>query len=404
MKRKEDNLKSDTLTNLTKGQLIEIINKTSDKNEFFKREIEKHLKENKSQFEQDNNYSKYSTLWDESEEIISKFNEYGGGPEDEEETPYNNLPKIVELFNNDKLDKETKKEFINNCFEQYYYGNSGFEDLLRDSVFEVCTTKEDWLFVIDKLKKGGSDYDNERIIGIYKDDLKDDETYLKLRMANLKSGMDYFDLVDYYNKKGKNEIAVNFAKEGIEKGFGRIIDLIDFLLEFYTKNDDYENLLKYKILSFRDSPTFEKYVGIRKSSDTKDKKEVLDEIVNASGDNELKAEVNYFNKNYPPILEYLKSNQEADFIYITRFKEWAQKLEKYFSQDLIKIYLKKVQRILEFKISKEYSAAGYYLHRIKLIYLDKNKKEWEDLFTKLKRKSEKLPSFQKMLKTLEKNK
>ena len=66
MKRKEDNLKSDTLTNLTKGQLIEIINKTSDKNEFFKREIEKHLKENKSQFEQDNNYSKYSTLWYES--------------------------------------------------------------------------------------------------------------------------------------------------------------------------------------------------------------------------------------------------------------------------------------------------------------------------------------------------
>lgn len=405
MKQKGENSESEALSSLTKEQLIEIINKTSGKNKFFKKEIEMYLNKNKSQFEQTNNYSEYSALWDEAEEIISKFNEFGGGPEDEEEIVYDNLPKIVKLFNNEKLDKETKKEFINNCFEQYYYGNSGFEDLLRDSIFEVCNTKEEWLFVIDKLNKSSSDYDNECIIGIYRDHLKDHETYLKLRTANLSSGMDYYDLVDYYSKKGKDEKAVNLAKEGIEKGSGRIIDLIDFLLEFYTEENDYENALKYKILSFNESPSFEKYLEIRKFSNIKDKKEVLNRILIACGDDGLKAKINYLNKDYQQVLEYLKNNEEADFLYVTEFKGWAQKLEKHFPHDLIKIYLKKVQRILEFKISKEYSAAGYYLHRIKLIYLGKikYKKEWEDLFTRLKRKSEKLPSFQKMLKNLEEN-
>lgn len=401
MKQKE-NFK--ILENLTKEQLIKIIDEASRKNEQIKKDLKNLAEKNKNLFESQNNYKEYSSLWDEAEEIISEFDELGGGPEEDEDTVHNNLFDIVELFKNNKLDEKTRKEFIENCFE-YYNGNSGFDDALRDSIFEVCTAKEDWLFVIDKLKKSGSDYDNECIIRIYKDNLKDDETYLKLRMANLSSGTDYYDLVDYYSKKGKNEMAVNFAKEGIERGLGRIIDLIDFLLEFYTKNGDYENTFKYKILSFRDSPTFEKYFEIRKSSDIKDKKEVLDEIVNACENHELKAKINYLNKNYQQVLEYLKSNQEADFLYVTRFKEWAQKLEKYFPQDLIEIYLKKVQRILEFKISKEYSAAGYYLHRIKLIYLGKikDKKEWEDLFAKLKKKSEKLPSFQKMLKNLEEN-
>ena len=407
MKQKTDNPENKTLKNLTKEQLIEIINKTSDKNEFFKKEINQYLNKNKDNFEYANNHSEYSALWDEAEEIISKFNEYGGGSEDEEEIAYCNLSKIVELFNKNKLDKETKREFINKCFEQYYYGNSGFEDLLRDSVFEVCTTKEDWLFVIDKLKKSNSNYDTKCILGIYRDKLKDEKTYLNLRMADLNSGMDYYDLVDYYSKNSEIEKAINLAKEGIKKGTGRIIDLIDFLLEFYIKDKDYENTLKYKVLSFKEDSSFEKYIEIRKFLNKKNSKIILNEIneiVKSDRDGKLKAKINYFNKNYQQVLEYVRNNQEADFLYASRFKEWAQKLEKHFPQELIKIYLKKVHRILEFKISKEYHAAEYYLNRVKIIYLSiNNKKEWIDLVVKLKQKSEKLPSFQKMLKNIEEN-
>jgi len=238
-------LENSKLKDFTKEQLIEIINKTANKNKSFKQEIEESVNNKQADFEEENNYSKYCSLWEEAEEIISKFNEYGGGPEDEEDIVYKNLPEAVKLFNNSKLDKETKVEFINSCFEQYYHGNLGFEDLLRDSIFEVCSNKEDWLLVIEKLKRSNSSYDAKCIMEIYRDKLNDDETYLKLRMDKLHFGMDYYDLVKYYFKKNKIEKAINLANEGIDKGEGRIIDLIEFLLKYYTKNGDYENTPRY---------------------------------------------------------------------------------------------------------------------------------------------------------------
>jgi len=404
MMKKKRNMEKNILENLTKEQLTEIINKVSDKNESSKKEIEDYINKNKAHFEYANNHSEYSRLWDEAEEIISKFNEYGGGPEDEEEIVDDNLSGIVDLFTNNKLDKKTKIDFINGCFEQYYYGNSGFEDLLRDSIFEVCTTKEDWLFVIEKLKKSLSNYDAECIMKIYKDKLKDDKTYLKLRMAKLNFGMDYYDLVEYYHKKEDIEKAIAIAKEGIEKGAGRIIDLIEFLLRFYTENKDYKNILKYKIMSFKESPSFEDYVKIIKFSNHSDKNAALNElnmIINNSKDEELKAEINYFNGNYQQVLEYVKSYCEG-FFYQEKFKKWAQKLEPIYPKDILRMYMERVKYILKFKISKEYTVAGYYLQRVKLIYLDiiNDEKEWANLLDSLNRDSIKLPSFQKMLKSI----
>ena len=59
--------------------------------------------------------------------------------------------------------------------------------------------------------------------------------------------------------------------------------------------------------------------------------------------------------------------------------------------------------ILEHKSAKEYSSAGYYLGRIKIISSDilYNIKEWDILLSSLKQKSIKLPSFQKMLQEVE---
>jgi len=403
--KKEKNIEKNILENFTKEQLARIINKVSAKNESFKQEIGDYINKKRAHFEYTNNYSEYSRLWDEAEEIISKFNEYGGGPEDEEEIVYGNLSRIVDLFKNNKLDKNTKIDFINGCFEQYYYGNSGFEDLLRDSIFDVCTTKEDWLFVIEKLKKSLSNYDAECVMNIYKDKLKDDKTYLKLRMVKLNFGTDYYNLVEYYYKKRDIEKAIAIAKEGIEKGAGRIIDLIEFLLKFYTENKDYKNIIKYKIMLFKERPSFEDYVKIIKFSSHLDKKEVINElnmIINNSRDEELRAEVNYFNGNYQQVLEYVKSCCKS-FFYQEKFKEWAQKLESIYPKYILRMYIERVKYILKFKISKEYTVAEYYLQRIKLIYFDiiDDKKEWSNLLGSLNRDSVKLPSFQRMLKSIE---
>src|SRR3989344_1979843 len=356
----DDKSKENILKDFTKEQLISMINEINNKNPSFKQEIEESIDKNKTTFEAKNNYSEYNTLLGESERIISDFDELGGGDEEDESVVYDNLDKIVGLFQQGKLNEKTKKEFIEVCFG-YYGGNSGFEDILRDSIFDVCTSKENWLFVIEGLKKSGSDYDTERIINIYKDKLNDDETYLKLRMNKLHFGMDYNNLVEYYHKKGDIEKAISTANEGIEKGEGRISDLIDFLFEFYFKKEDYDHILKYKILSFKENSSLEKYKAILKFCNKADSERVLNElqkIISIGRDEELKAEI---------------------------------------------IYLNRVMPILEHKSAKEYSSAGYYLGRIKRISSNilHNKKEWDILLSSLKQKSIKLPSFQKMLQEVE---
>ena len=131
-KIRQNNLQKDALKGFTREQLIATINDVANEVPSFKQEIEKSANKNKTRFENENNNSKYCSLWDEAEEIISEFNEYGGGPEEKEEVVYSNLQEIVKLFNQGKLSEEAKLEFINNCFEQYYYDNSRFEDLLKE--------------------------------------------------------------------------------------------------------------------------------------------------------------------------------------------------------------------------------------------------------------------------------
>ena len=437
----EESKELEALKDFTKEQLISTIKKAVDKDKSFKQELvdlidknesPNHSKlwgirrltelkktivasygvltqnRNKADFENENNYSEYSSLWGEAEEIISKFNEYGGGDEDDEEIVYDNLNKIVEIFQQEKLDEKTKIEFINNCFECYFWGNSGFDDLLRDGAFDVCNSEENWLLVIEKLRKSNSSYDQERIMDIYKDKLNDDDSYLKFRMGKLYYGMDYLDLVDYYIKKKNIEKAVKIAKEGIEKGEGRIIDLIEFLLKFYIKNKDYENSLKYYIQSFNEDPSFEEYKKIKQFCKKEDFKKVskkLYELINDGRSREVKAEIDFYNEDYQLVFNYVKE-RELDFFYDGTLKNWAQKLEPHFPEEILSIYLNKVMRILEHKLSKEYPIAEYYIDRIRKIYLEiiHNEKEWGSLMLLLKEKSIKLPSFQKVLQNFKEKK
>jgi hypothetical protein len=67
-------------------------------------------------------------LWENgnnAKPIISQFNEYGGGPEDEEEECSNYLNDIVELAEKGDISTETKSKFMDELFEEYDVGNSG---------------------------------------------------------------------------------------------------------------------------------------------------------------------------------------------------------------------------------------------------------------------------------------
>jgi hypothetical protein len=54
--------------------------------------------------------------------------------------------------------------------------------------------------------------------------------------------MDYWDLAEFYIKKGERKTAVEIAEEGLLKGDGRLTELFEFLSDHYAKNRDTANL------------------------------------------------------------------------------------------------------------------------------------------------------------------
>ncbi len=180
--------------------------------------------------------------WYDAKSIISQFNEYGGGPEDEEEDCDGHLDDIEELAEKGEISTEVKFEFMDELFEEYNVGNSGFEDKMMDICFTLCRTKEEWQYFVKKLGENPTEWRRDRIMRIQKKHLKDDDAYLKMRKDDLHYGMDYWDLAEFYIEKGDQKTAVEIAEEGLSKGAGKLTELFEFLSDHYAKSQDTANM------------------------------------------------------------------------------------------------------------------------------------------------------------------
>lgn len=366
--------------------------------------------------------------WDRLEPIVDAFNEYGGGPDMDQENAYGWFERINDLIEDGRISKVTKHKFIDRVFIQYNYNNSGFEDDLMDLCFNICSEKDDWEYLIGKLKERPREWNNELIMDIQKHYLKNDDEYLEMRMKNLKNGMDYKDLADFYISKKDTKKAIEIMEEGMEKSEGRLSELQDYLFDYYARKNDDANVSRVVEMSvIKDSKArdmlykqFEYYKG---KSNYEKAKETLIRYYEANkfrsgyyeGYMKLK---DYLSEDdfafYEPglikdakdknITEYLKICMEKGmtdivvnmiknpprnaygFPQISDFDEFAGKLKELYPEDIIEYYMHKAVSHIENGSRSTYKVAAKYLIEVKHIYFNilKDKEEWEKRFTKLK--------------------
>ena len=150
--------------------------------------------------------------WGDASYIISEFNEYGGGSYEDEDEAYGWLDKILELAKAGNISTDAKFEFLEGAFNEYNIGNSGFEDVLLDIFFELCETKEEWEYLVEKLGECPTSWRKKQIMNIQKKYLRDEDAYLKMRMESLHYGMDYWDLVEFYMARGELQKALETSE------------------------------------------------------------------------------------------------------------------------------------------------------------------------------------------------
>ena len=174
--------------------------------------------------------------WTRASEIIDEFNEYGGGPEEEEEIACDELEKMTELLETEEIPWEPRKELLEEVLDFIRMDNSGFSDMLTDVVRSMCRTKEEKIYLADLLSQSKGYYGNWAS-EIYRA-CGEDKKYLESKKANLRYSWDYLELARYYEKHRDSKQALQIVQEGFQKLDGRLDEIYQYLFRYYVKHDD----------------------------------------------------------------------------------------------------------------------------------------------------------------------
>ncbi len=360
---------------LNREDLIDILNELIYENEYIKSKILDYIQDN-GKMTDELYLEKLKNLKRQALTIIREFNQYGGGPAEDENYFFEYISEMEELIIDSNVPSSLRQEIINEFMEEYLKGNSGLDDPVRDLIFSTAQDKNDLKLIIHKLEKSNSKFDQESIMNIYLNQLNDEEKYLKIRKKHLEYGMDYYQLVCFYRDKGQEEKAVQTALKGEKEGQGRIIDNITFLKEYYKKQNNYQKTLEYSIKEFKDSPSFERYLSILDycKEDNKIENDLISYLKesNRLGTANILASIYEYQDNYEKILELVLDNQ----IYPDKYKDL---LINKFPHKMIDYYKQEVQNYINKKKRSSYRNGANVALNIKKIYTEihKSATEWE---------------------------
>lgn len=338
---------------------------------------------------------RYYEYWDEASHLLEDFQTYGGGPDPDEETIYYDLEEISKLFEDGKLSRKIKREFLDGLLDYYLGGNTGLDDLLINTAFRTADDEKDWIHIIERLKEKDGSWERELIMEIYRDHLEDKENYLKERMKELKYGLDYYDLVKFYQEQGDEEKAVKTAEEGVIKGEGRKIDLYEFLFNHYRRMRDYDKTIRYLKEIFKEKSSLDEYKRlITFSRNKKENSKWALSLLRKHGKKEILAAIHLYEKRYEDVLKYIMDDEGYPGFFDRR-EAFAEKIKKRYPREIIRFYEKRAQRCIEEKTRKGYIRAAHYIKRIKDIYflILKDEISYKNYISGLREQYMKRPAF-----------
>ena len=197
----------------------------------------------KNDLEKDAQQESIVLLWDEIYDDLVEMDEYGGTDEETEDMIMDVLYEISQKLMNFSPDKELREMLLDDIMPLVESENSGMTDELMEVASSLCHTKEHWRDLAGRLEDIGDDFNRDNARDIYRM-IGDDEKYLSLRLPDLISGVDYYELALFYWDKGQKKKAVEVAREGLEKGEGRLTELREFLSQRAKESGNKEEYIE----------------------------------------------------------------------------------------------------------------------------------------------------------------
>lgn len=427
------------LQNADRNALIAIIAKMSSQSHETEKIILDWCKNNNEKYRKKAIETELMHHWAAARSVISIFNEYGGGPESDEEDAYDHLWKMDEIVKSNDISWEVRSEILDEMLEEFNIGNSGFDDILIDVASSFCKSAEERRYFADILAGGSSDYYRNYAARIYQS-LGDNEQFLKTKLANLRYGSDYVEIAKYYAKAGDRTKELEYIWKGMQNSDGRLDELIAYIAPIYMREGNDKELKRLYELAkktkwdhniFAIAQQLYQYAG--QKGDYAAKKKMLLLILDTCDGSDLKKwcaickkvlSAEDWQKEYEAILEKVKKKNIKYYLDICmetgkenivleylqnsnyRYDYWSIDYNQYFSSrlaakypdEILALYWKEVHRLLQVSNNKNYDTAVAFLKKIKaLMKKNKQQTEWETQFRQLKETHRRKKNFMALL-------
>jgi len=242
-----------------------------------------------------------------------------------------------------------------------------------ETAYDLLEDRDDYQIVIEYLEKAAgkslySSYKRQLLAALY-EELGDDEASLRALEKDLKYGMDYWRLAQYWISRRQNDKALEVVKEGLEKGESRKEELYLYMQKHHERRKDYDAVLLMLLSKIQDARGGYHNQFYRDDS-------LLAQIYDYKGNTD----------------DLWKTVQDSSSLLI----EYEDKLAPIYPAEYLEQYQKIVTRYIKNRGRENYRSATQYAERIKRLYRDvlKEPEGWKTYIQELRTANKNLPAMQ----------
>lgn len=337
-------------------------------------------------------------LWGELEPDLDELDEYGGGDYSLVDHVSELLYEIQQQLTKRKVPLDYRRRLTSEALSYIRSSNAGLDDDLYDVVYAACYNNDDLRTLAVAFEEMEQDWPTRHARRIYRK-IGDNEKYLQLRLLQMDVGADYHDLAIFYWDTGEKKKAIKTAKDGLQKGDGRLDELRDFLSERAQEIGDRQGYLKLQFEQTVDHLTLKKYLAFKKlciAGEWAEYENAILKNINRTWDSE-KQKIYMHRREYEKARDVLIEEGYPYHVYGDDYElKVAAKLEKRFPDEILAYYRSGLGNLNRSLTRKEYARKAKVMKKVRHMYVDimKMQEKWIKFGRQVKQDNVRRPAFQ----------
>ena len=337
-------------------------------------------------------------MWGELEPDLAELDEYGGGDYDTEDHVASLLYEMAEKLNQTPIPTPYRQAVMDEALPYLRSGNAGLDDALYALVDAICQDDSDCLRLAEQLETIERWGARAHARCIYRE-IGHSEKYLALRLMDMQTGMDYYDLATFYWETGDKQQALTVAEEGLESAIGRMDELRTFLADRAAESGDREKLLALQFDNTLDNLSLTTYKAFKRfcrRAEWAVYEPRLYQAMILNGSTEA-LKILLHRQEYDIAIDVLTHNHRPQHItFEGEVTKIAKTLEAHYPTELLAWYQSGLGALNRSASRKDYQRSAALMKKVRHLYVNvlKAPTDWQQFAKPIKLRNARRPAFQ----------